>query len=407
MLKWLNHRLMFGWAEFNSSGYLREHLFALLNLVDFAMDPEVRKKATVVTDLLMFDIARFQHRGAMGAAGGRSQFKSKACGWDNAPGDIVEILFGTRGMFSDEDSEIGSILATSTYKIPDVLLEIGARDKPAEDSEPNPTEPDPWKADFIEDRSRVSIEFDEAYKYGIWFSEESDEAKSRREGYQPKLDRHFPFIQTANAAISGSHTDYGHEEDSAVFWWTTSSFVNKQIIRKSLACVERYGLDETGVWAKLPDVITTYIPLMKGLGLGGFLYGGVEGAAKYIGGLGFIGGLLELAGHSSLEDLADELAPLLDGSSRTRANIITYTNGDVMLSSIQNFRAGQLNYQSNVNQVTLNRAVNVFTTAGFAGADLSPLTVGLAGFLIGRTYRRLDGWRHWSGGGTRCGRRGG
>lgn len=391
VLKWLNHRLMFGWAEFNSSGYLREHLFALLNLVDFAMDPEVRKKAAVVTDLLMFDIARFQHRGAMGAAGGRSQFKSKACGWDNAPGDVVEFLFGTRGMFCDEDSEIGALLATSTYKIPDVLLEIGARDKPPKDPDPNPTEPDPWKTDFIEDRSRVSITFDEAYKYGIWFSEESEEATSRREGYQPKLDRHFSFIQTTNDAIKDGHTAYGHEEDSAVFWWTTSSFVNKQIIRKSLTCVERYGLEKSGVWAKLPDVITTYIPLMKGLGLGGFLYGGVEGAVKYIGGLGPIAGLLELAGHSSLEDLADELAPLLDGSSRTRANIITYTNGDVMLSSIQNFRAGQLNYQSNVNQVTLNRAVNVFTTAGFAGVDLSSLTVGLAGFLVGLPIGGLVG----------------
>ena len=80
VLKWLNNRLMFGWMEFNSSGYYREHLWALLNLVDFALDEEVRTKATMAVDLMLFDVTRYLHRGAMGAAGGRSQFKSKSHG---------------------------------------------------------------------------------------------------------------------------------------------------------------------------------------------------------------------------------------------------------------------------------------------------------------------------------------
>ena len=83
VLKWLNNRLMFGWMEFNSSGYYREHLWALLNLVDFALDEEVRTKATMAVDLMLFDVTRYLHRGAMGAAGGRSQFKSKSHGFDN------------------------------------------------------------------------------------------------------------------------------------------------------------------------------------------------------------------------------------------------------------------------------------------------------------------------------------
>ena len=56
VLKWLNNRLMFGWMEFNSSGYYREHLWALLNLVDFALDEEVRTKATMAVDLMLFDV---------------------------------------------------------------------------------------------------------------------------------------------------------------------------------------------------------------------------------------------------------------------------------------------------------------------------------------------------------------
>ena len=126
VLKWLNNRLMFGWMEFNSSGYYREHLWALLNLVDFALDEEVRTKATMAVDLMLFDVVRFSHRGSMGAAGGRSQFKSKSHGFDNGLTDVVEMVLGAKGLFVEGSSEIGASFATSTYQVPDVLLEIGA-----------------------------------------------------------------------------------------------------------------------------------------------------------------------------------------------------------------------------------------------------------------------------------------
>ena len=170
VLKWLNNRLMFGWMEFNSSGYYREHLRALLNLADFSIDREVRDKATLAIDLLLFDVGRFLHKGTMGAAGGRSQFKSKSSGWDNALCDVVEILFGSRGIFSDGDGQIGSSLASSIYKAPDVLLEIGTH---------------PPETPFT-DRTRVSVTFEEAPKYGISYSKESDQKDSVMDGYAPK-----------------------------------------------------------------------------------------------------------------------------------------------------------------------------------------------------------------------------
>ena len=147
------------WAEFNSSGYYREHLWSLLNLADFSLDKEIRDKAALVVDLMLFDVARFLHKGTMGAAGDRSQFKSKGSGWDNALCDVVEILFGPRGVFSDGDSQIGAALASSTYKPPKVLLEIGIN---------------PPDTPFT-DRSRVSVSFEEAPKYGIGYSQDSDQ----------------------------------------------------------------------------------------------------------------------------------------------------------------------------------------------------------------------------------------
>lgn len=364
VLRWLNHRLMFGWTEFNSSGYYREHLWALLNLVDFAMDTEVREKAKVVTDLLLFDLARFSHKGAMGAAGGRSQFKSKASGWDNGSGDAVELLFGTRGMFSDVDSEIGAAMATSTYKVPDVLVEIATH---------------PPQSGFV-DRSRVSITFDEAYKYGIWFSQESDEVDSRRQGYASKLAAHSRHIQSANDEIARTHSDYGVNEDSIVFWWGTSAFMNKQVVRGALDTIDKFGLDECEAFRELAGMIKK-LTLVQGAGVGAVL-----GAAV---GMPLIGAVVNpLLGIvlADAEDIADEFSVLLEGSTRTRANVLTYRNGDVMMSSIQNFRAGQWNWQSNVNQVTMNRALSVFTNAPYAGTDISPLVVGSAGALLGAAF---------------------
>ncbi|MER7335226.1 MULTISPECIES: hypothetical protein [unclassified Micromonospora] len=372
VLRWLNHRLMFGWTEFNSSGYYREHLWALLNLVDFALDDEVRKKATLVTDLLMFDVARFQHKGAMGAVGGRSQFKSKCSGWDNALGDVVEMAFGTRGLFTDGDSLVGASFATSTYKVPDVLLEIGVN---------------PPKTGFV-DRSRVSITFDEAPKYGILQSQESDEIDSLRKGYAPKLAKHFPFIGDVNDKIAKCHSGYGQFEDSIVFWWGTSALFNKQMAVGSLDCIEAFGLNENkafktlalimGVLTSVKEVTDTVV----GAAIGAAVGGGVGAVAGTV--IGFLT-------RDNVEDIADDVSVLLEGSTRTRANIYTYSNGDIMLSSIQNFRAGQLNYQSNVNQATVNSALNVFTTAGYAGIDISFLVAAGVGAVVGGTVGGIPG----------------
>lgn len=58
LLNWLNNSLLFGWTEFNSSGYYREHLYALLNLLDFALDEEIRTKATRACGLLLESVHR-------------------------------------------------------------------------------------------------------------------------------------------------------------------------------------------------------------------------------------------------------------------------------------------------------------------------------------------------------------
>lgn len=363
VLKWLNNRLMFGWTEFNSAGYYREHLWAMLNLVDFALDEEVRVKATMAVDLLLFDVVRYLHRGSMGAPGGRSQIKGKNCGWDNALGDVIEIMLGTRGIFSDRSSQIAASFATSSYVVPDVLLEIGASP---------PTFP-------FTDRSRVSITFEEAPKYGISWSMASEAKDSVLAAYVPKRAKHYPWLGAVNREIERTHDGYGAVEDDTVFFWGMSAFVNKQVVGNTLATVEKFGLGESKAFKTPILLVETIMPMVSRLGdaLVGAAIGGVV-AGPVGAAFGTTVGLFasDIFADDVESDAADDLSPFVEGSTRTRANIFSFRTPDVMLASIQNFRRGQLNYQSSVNQVTLNTSTSVFTTAGFAGFDFSSLGVG-------------------------------
>jgi hypothetical protein len=374
VLKWLNNRLMFGWMEFNSAGYYREHLWALLNLVDFALDEEVQTKATMAVDLLLFDVVRYLHKGSMGAPGGRSQFKGKNSGWDNALGDVVEIMLGTRGLFGERSSQIGASFATSTYEVPEVLLEIGAAPP----------------AFAFTDRSRVSITFEEAPKYGIDWSLKSEAKESTIAAYAAKRSRHYPWLEAVNAEITRTHDGYGRAEDDTVFFWGMSAYQNKHVINDTVRVVDTFGLGESKIFGNfIAWVVEDAVPVTDrlddvlifggaGAAAGGAAGGPVGAAAGFA--VGGLVGLFEslLTDEDPRAEAADTWSAYLEGSIRTRANILSYRTPEVMLASIQNFRVGQLNFQTNVNQATLNTSTNVFTTAGFAGFDLSSIGIGLA-----------------------------
>jgi hypothetical protein len=93
------------------------------------------------------------------------------------------------------------------------------------------------------------------------------------------------------------------------------------------------------------------------------------------------------ADHDLLRNLeeaaSDDLSVLIEGSTRTRANILSFRTPEIMLSSIQNFRAGQVNFQSSVCQASLNPSVNVFPTAGLEDIDISDLDAAIGGGLLG------------------------
>ena len=201
ILRWLDERFRFGFSEWNAPNYLEYDVVALLNLVDFAEDKEIRTRAAVVLDLLVFDFARFNQHGSFGVTAGRAHSAHKMSGWQQGVGDAIEILFGARtnctsarpldarGCFVEPNQVSAHALASSRrYCVPRVLKAIG-REKDGH-----------WV-----ERYRTSIDFDEGPREGINF---------------------------ANL-------------DDAVSWWGRGAFLSKQVTKLTRRMLEQYRLEQS------------------------------------------------------------------------------------------------------------------------------------------------------------------
>ena len=69
----------------------------MFNLVDFCVDEEIRRRAEIVLDLLCSILARYSVNGNFGSFVGTCYADKKMCGYEPGVGDLIEVLFGTRG----------------------------------------------------------------------------------------------------------------------------------------------------------------------------------------------------------------------------------------------------------------------------------------------------------------------
>ena len=201
ILRWLDERFRFGFSEWNAPNYLEYDLLALINLVDFAEDKEIRTRAAIVLDLLVFDFARFNQHGSFGLTAGRAHSSHKMSGWQQGVGDAIEILFGARtnctsarpldarGCFVEPDQASAHALASSKrYCLPRVLKAIGRE----------------TDGHWVE-RYRTSIDFDEGEREGIGFA----------------------------------------TFDDAVSWWSRGAFLSKQVTKLTRRMMEQYHLQKS------------------------------------------------------------------------------------------------------------------------------------------------------------------
>lgn len=154
LLPWLDHRFRFGFSEWLSTYYEVEALL-LLNLHDFAEDPEIRRRATNVLDLLMFDMALNQRHGYLCGASGRVYATSLITG-THVTSPLIKLAFGI-GTYEREEATGAVALATSTYHCPEVIVAI-ANDSTAS----------------FDNMQRVSLNVEDAASYGIDRTRELD-----------------------------------------------------------------------------------------------------------------------------------------------------------------------------------------------------------------------------------------
>ena len=392
--RWLDNRLRFGFAEWNSPGYYNEDLTPLFNLADYSDRPwpglqsdqrdalaRIAVKAAMVLDLIVFDFARFTCRGSFGVTAGRAYWSSKAYGWEQSVGNIIEMLFGTRGDYLE--TEPGAVaLATSTYVVPDALLGIGLDRRYLDRDQP-----------FI-DRSRVSIGFDEAAQYGIGFDSDDDIV------FWWGLGAYFtPQTLAGTKRVVAAHPNLAHTNPFKLLYAVGEKWGIRFLTDMAGAIVD--GV-KTGIWLALPwpaaivlmilsgdNVVEDLVDLVKNLwdAVKTFVHAAEKAIAEFLG----FGSSDEqpTIPPSTAQKLLEALLIMFNqGAVLSRANLCTYADGDTMLSSTQSRSVGMPSSQTHPVEACLGLEACVWTTARFMNTDVGSFIAGAEKFLW--DFARVD-----------------
>lgn len=152
--RWLDFRFGFGFSEWLSS-YYEVDILVLANIYDFAEDEYLRTRARMVLDLLMFDLALNNFHGTLGSTSGRIYVSSLITG-HHAMSPTLKLVFG-EGQYLPENIVSNSVLCSSSYRCPDIIEEIATD----------------YSVDML-NRQKMSIEVDDASKYGLSTDNELD-----------------------------------------------------------------------------------------------------------------------------------------------------------------------------------------------------------------------------------------
>ena len=123
--RWFAYRARLGFSEWLSNCYFEEDLLALVNLHDFAQQPDIRQQAKLCIDMLMFEMALHTYRGVMGCTHGRTYPRLILGARNEDSINTARLMFGM-GLYNNP-ATLGTVpLATSSYRCPPVIEQIAA-----------------------------------------------------------------------------------------------------------------------------------------------------------------------------------------------------------------------------------------------------------------------------------------
>ena len=157
IMRWLDLRFRTGFSEWLSNVYYEEDLTALVDLDEFCNDPEIAKRAAMVTDLVLLDIALNSFHGVFGSTHGRSYDRNKKSGMGDSTGPVANLLFGMN-RFEYGDMAASGFALSQRYKMPQVIYDIAADlDLPE-----------------MVNRQRMGIKIEEARRWGLDYNHLED-----------------------------------------------------------------------------------------------------------------------------------------------------------------------------------------------------------------------------------------
>lgn len=126
ILQWLQEKVDVGFSEWHSDVYYQKDVTALLTLVEWADEAEIARRATMLLDLVLFDIALHLHDGNFGATHGRSYMKDKSRARDQDTFGLAKLLFATTDEPYVSRGDPGAVLMARArnYVLPSVLHRV-------------------------------------------------------------------------------------------------------------------------------------------------------------------------------------------------------------------------------------------------------------------------------------------
>jgi hypothetical protein len=152
--RWLEFRFRFGFSEWLSS-YYDVDIVVLTGLYDFAEDQQLKARAGIILDLLMFDLALHQYHGVVASTSGRMYVNSLITGHHNLS-PALKLLFG-EGKYLPAEIMGTICLSSTSYRCPELITGIAT---------------DYSKAILNKQKSSINVE--DAYLYGLSYDKELD-----------------------------------------------------------------------------------------------------------------------------------------------------------------------------------------------------------------------------------------
>lgn len=128
VLIWLNQRYLYGFTEWYSSTYYVEDIAPLAVLIDFAPDEDVREKAKMVMDLLMYDLATQNFKGTFTVNSGRMYEAAKMSGRHGSMKETISDVWPNYNQYLGVEKVTGmevNFHYIKHYEVPEVLVAIG------------------------------------------------------------------------------------------------------------------------------------------------------------------------------------------------------------------------------------------------------------------------------------------